>query len=1005
MKKLLSSILISWLFFSILSAQSLLSPGLVFHHLTKKNGLSSNKIVEVLQDYEGFFWIGTQDGLNRFDGTNIQTFRKDSKDSNSLSNNHCTDILLSRDGNIWVATLNGLNCFDQQTGKFTRYYFNDSSSNPAAINWINSIDEDRIGNIWAVSAGLWKIEPKYRKVSHIGAQKVESKRFLNLNYDRLIYDEQMKGLWCNSGDGLVFFDITKKEFFDRMYNPENWSILNQRGNFIFTIDSNHTLWFVNGTRRNFGSVNLPAGNIQYTGIELYGGVSALATDRRGYLWIMRYTRAPVLYSPEDKDFDSSFLKSVHSQSPLSEIIHNCYQDHDGNYWLGSAEGVSVFIPEKPSMEFLEFERFNNKKNSSPSRRFTGFAIQNENNLWLYNPGGLYHYFRDSNKKWHVASALFQQGATGAICMGDSLLFVTTRSKIFRFNIKNGRIEKSAGGIFISRANMVPDDHQNLWVASWQGGVYKFDANLNLLHHFTSSKDPIGYDHTVGIYFDKKSDSVFVGFNEGYGYACIHAIDHGITNHKIPLLNPGEKNIANTITCFLKDAKGVLWIGTFGGGLLSVTPGAHAYQSIGQEDGLMSNFINAIIEDDQHHIWVSTSSGINVLTGANRIVSSTSHEMDFPDNDFVQNLRTMNDGAFVAFDDQELLIIHPQMLLRKEKPQKILISDFSVFGKSVSLSPDKPVQLDYDHNFFSFKYSLLKDDPLQRVIYAYKLEDFDKNWVRIDNLNVANYTNVPPGNYVFRVKAAGANGQWLHFSKDIHLMISPPFWKTTWFILAMVLTAILLIWSLYRYRVRQLKKVFEVRSKISHDLHDEIGSTLSGVALMSELTHQQLEQHKNEEAKGHLEEITTQAQSMIQKMSDIVWAINPQNDSMQKVINKLNQYATNVCPAAGIAFHLQVDEKMMHGNMNMPARENIYLFSKEAIHNAVKYSGAANIKFFLRHHGAKNKIVISDDGCGFDPDLPASGNGLDNLRSRAKALNGDCRIRSVKGGGTTIELTW
>lgn len=228
MKKLLSSILISWLFFSILSAQSLLSPGLVFHHLTKKNGLSSNKIVEVLQDYEGFFWIGTQDGLNRFDGTNIQTFRKDSKDSNSLSNNHCTDILLSRDGNIWVATLNGLNCFDQQTGKFTRYYFNDSSSNPAAINWINSIDEDRIGNIWAVSAGLWKIEPKYRKVSHIGAQKVESKRFLNLNYDRLIYDEQMKGLWCNSGDGLVFFDITKKEFFDRMYNPENWSILNQR---------------------------------------------------------------------------------------------------------------------------------------------------------------------------------------------------------------------------------------------------------------------------------------------------------------------------------------------------------------------------------------------------------------------------------------------------------------------------------------------------------------------------------------------------------------------------------------------------------------------------------------------------------------------------------------------------------------------------------------------------------------------------------------------------------
>lgn len=134
MKKLLSSILFSWVFLSMLSAQSLPSTSLVFHNLTKKNGLSSNKIVEVLQDNEGFFWIATQDGLNRFDGTNIQTFRKDSKDSNSLSNNHCTDILLSKDGNIWVATLNGLNCFDQQTGKFKRYYFIDASSNPVGIN-------------------------------------------------------------------------------------------------------------------------------------------------------------------------------------------------------------------------------------------------------------------------------------------------------------------------------------------------------------------------------------------------------------------------------------------------------------------------------------------------------------------------------------------------------------------------------------------------------------------------------------------------------------------------------------------------------------------------------------------------------------------------------------------------------------------------------------------------------------------------------------------------------
>lgn len=987
------------------SAQQLISRGAIFHHLTTLNSLSSNKIVAVLQDRTGFYWVATQDGLNRFDGTNVKIFRKIRGDTCSLSNNHCTDILQDDSGNIWIATLDGLNCYIRKTGKFKRIFLNNPDFDATRINWIRSITEDKAGNIWAAAFGLWRINKESGQVTYIQDDHRGSEKSFLQNPDEVSYDAVLNGIWCNNGDGMVYFDIAKNQFYHRNKNPNHWKILEEQSNFIFNIDPHHVLWFVNGKDHALCFLNLPAGQIQKTGIMIKGGVKELKCDRKGLIWIMRFTRSPILFSPEKNLCDSNFLATVHSQPPLSEVVHSCYNDAGGNYWLCSSEGISIFNSGNPSREYLEFDRIENLQKNTPSEIFTGLSALSENDIWMYDMSGLYHFKREGNVPWKVDAPLFRIGVTGVLGVSDSVIIVATRSAVYRYNTTMKKIEKSFAGDFSYRANMVEDDLHNIWIATWEHGLYKLDSNLKLLHHFTESADHLSYDHLVGVYFDRQTDSVYIGFNEGRGYACVNITNNVIANHKIPLENQNEKNVANTITCFLSDHNSTLWIGTFGGGLFYKNDSASSFQSLLQEDGLKSDFINALVEDDRHNIWVSTSSGINILTNEERVITSAGNEIELPNNDFFQNLRMINGNTIVAFDENKLILYHPSRMLMDEHPGKILISDFSVFGKPVTVEPGNPIQLNYDQNFFSFKFSLLKVDPVQPVLYACKLEGFDKDWVKMDQLHIANYTNVPPGNYVFKVKAAGLNGKWIHVSKDLVLIITPPFWKTGWFILLIGLTVIFSVWSLYRYRVRQLKRVFEVRNKISHDLHDEIGSTLSGVALLSELTHQQLEQHKDEEVKKHLQNITGQAQSMIQKMSDIVWAINPINDSLEKVINKLNNYAVNVCTAAKIQFHLFFDEKVRQQTLNMQTRENIYLFSKEAIHNVIKYSDAKNLYFSLKSDQGRFRLLIFDDGIGFNTLESSNGNGLHNMRARAKSLNAKLNIESEMGHGTIIELLW
>jgi len=247
--------------------------------------------------------------------------------------------------------------------------------------------------------------------------------------------------------------------------------------------------------------------------------------------------------------------------------------------------------------------------------------------------------------------------------------------------------------------------------------------------------------------------------------------------------------------------------------------------------------------------------------------------------------------------------------------------------------------------------------------------------------------------------------------SLHIIVVPPVWERWWFLTLLVLAVLGVIMGIQRYRVNELLKRQEIRNRIAQDLHDNVGSTLSSISVYSQVARIRNEEHQDSQLNDLLGKISVTSNDMISDMNDIVWAINPRNDSMEKIVQRMESYARPLLATRNIQLSLHYDQAILQLNMQMEKRKNIYLIFKEAINNAFKYSGCTLIRVDLRLHRKRLEMKISDDGIGFDLNqedgsqkLTLSGNGLDNIRSRAKEMEGEVHIESKPGQGTHITLT-
>jgi nitrate/nitrite-specific signal transduction histidine kinase len=375
---------------------------------------------------------------------------------------------------------------------------------------------------------------------------------------------------------------------------------------------------------------------------------------------------------------------------------------------------------------------------------------------------------------------------------------------------------------------------------------------------------------------------------------------------------------------------------------------------------------------------------------------------FCDNDGTMYFGTRNGGLFY---------FHPDDLKDNDYKPPVYITEFRLKNKPVSVTDSngvlktsieytKEIKLNYRQNLISFTFSALNYVHPEKNKYKYMLEGYDEDWVYTDaSKRFVNYTNLDHGSYTFKVKASNNDGVWNETPTELKILITPPFWKTTWFRILLAIAAAGFLYAIYRYRLQQVLKLHSIRNRIAADLHDDIGSTLNSISVFSEVA-------KNDPSRRthSLQMIGESSRKVIDAMSDIVWTINPDNDNFEKIILRMRSIAYNLLRAKKIEFSFRADETLNDLKLSLLVRRNFYFIFKEALNNLIKYSEAKRVSILLEKKSNGILLMVRDDGVGFDPGNKYNGNGLTNMRRRSKEINANLTIDSGDGIGTSVQLT-
>ena len=977
----------------------------VFYQLTTKNGLSSNRTTTVIQDRKGYYWIGTEDGLNRFDGTSCKVFRTIKGDSNSLSNNYCMFLLEDDRGNIWVGTQEGVSIYDTREGRFRRIYFHLPAIPGERVNSIKGLAKDDQGNIYVCSYGIWQFNTstgKWRSFTH----ESNTPGSLPAGYFFTpLYDSLNKGLWMKSSAGYVFFDRSSGKFYSRMYNPKMLVLLNEHCDDSRMVqDRFDRIWVYSPDSLLLESYSIGENKIQMSACRAVGAISQLSVDNENRIWVHYWNRSTAIYSPDKKTTDSNFLKYYHSKSALSRMAVSVFTDINGCYWICSKKGISIFSAQKQTVSYYTINP--DHQPAEDSHLFiTCLAEQDEKLLWIGTNFGLYQFKLPALELTKFINPFRSDFFIRSMYLqGDSILWIGGQSALARYNIKKNKMVQYIP--FSSPVQCIYALHEGqIWIGTWSNGLYEYSVSGQLLRHITKERDPrkgLVSDYLLCVSGAQKESCLWVGYNGGSGYSKVSANQETFEHFNIDAGN--DSKISNSVNCITEDKTGRLWMGTYGSGLICYDSHNHRYSGYSQNEGLSGAYVNAVFADDSDRIWISTSNGLDILDTRSQTLVNTELDLEQSSNDLIANCTVRKNKNLLFFARNRLVEITPATYMLTQYPSVILLNSFKIFDKEMFL-PDSEgkqlINLSYRQNFFSFEYSLLKPDPDRKVLYAYKLDGFDSGWNYVRYRHFANYTNVPPGGYVFRIKAADMSGKWLYFSRPVEVVISPPFWKEWWFIASLAGMASCLIYILFRYRIRQIRRMYLLRSGISKDLHDQIGATLTSISFLSEVAKKQTP--TTDAAVKTLDKIGDYSRDMIAEMNDIVWAINPMNDSFEKIIDRMQNFAVPFLASKEIQFCFTCDERLRSVALNMQQRKNLYLIFKESVNNAAKYSGCREVMVSLQKANSYLQLEIKDNGIGFLLSGKNQGNGLRNMRQRAGEVNGRLEIHSKPGSGTGILL--
>ncbi len=962
---------------------------------TTADGLPSNRVSRIVRDPRGFLWFCTRDGLSRFDGSRFVNFGIEQGLPLGAD-----DLVITQSGDYWVATGDGVARFDTSGGRqlFTVY-------RPAEkdAHWITALADDGMGGLWCATAkGL------YRLRRSVNARQENAWTFALVdiglhgttwddNFVTTLLRDRSGTIWAGGYNGLyqLLPDGTWKQ---RSVNaglphPHVTSLLQSRDGKLW-VGTWHGLCLLSPN----GSTKQEVESTYDAESGLNGNViKALLESSDGTLWVGTNTAL----NKCTRSGGLKIEKITKADGLMESEINDVAEDSAGNLWIASS-GVTEMIRGG-------FVRYGTEDGLDSTRITSLF----EDRLGRFcatsrDAAGRMHVNCFDGKCFHavlpnVPRRVKDWGWGGnQLCFQDQTgnWWVPTGRDLFRFPASAGTLGLRGHPEAIYRRGnalhgegmfrVFEDSNGDVWLSGSNRLTVWRRAQSRL--QSLSSDDGLPADFLAWAFAEDRAKNLWVGFDGRLGR---------IRKGRFEMIDIPKG--AGTIRSFYCDQGGRLWAGCSRGVLRIDEPGAQAPKGVlySTAEGLASNDVEGITQDSAGRIYAGTGRGVdsfypslslrvNHYTKADGLVEG-SPMMAFRDRN----------GALWFGNDLGLMRLTPAPDERASAPV-VIISEFKIRGIPHALSALgetelKGLELAADQNQLEIGFVGLEFRAGKKLSYQYRLEGGGEGWAAPTNEGAVTYASLSPGDYRFSVRAISSDGLMSERPATLALTIMPAIWQRQWVrgILLLMMGGIL--YALYRYRVEQLLAVERVRSRIAADLHDDIGSTLSQISILSEVASREIKEQRVDS----LQEIANLSRESVSSMSDIVWAINPEQDRLDQLVHRMRRFASDLSAGNGVQIRFSAPVEERNLQIGSDARRQIFLIFKESLRNAMRHSAGKHVNVSMGVKDGWLTLSIQDDGCGFDCNNAEMGHGLISIKQRACGLHGKVEILSTRAQGTTI----
>ena len=884
-------------------------------------GLNSGRITAIHQDRYGYIWVGTHSGLHRYDGIDFRIYLS-GDDPNSIMSNFVGYIYEDSDGDLLIGTAGGINKYNNETDDFERVFFGGNHlNNPETSSAVNKILQDHSGTVWVAGGDeiLYKLNEEKSQLEPFELP------------GGVIINSMIEGsdhtLWLTTmGEGLIRLNTISGEVIERHSHDANDPYSLATNNVVSIAKDRHgNIWLgsvgeglfrmeIVQDEALFHQYKHEPGNPGSLGNNF---VFSLSTDREKNLWVGNENGGLHLYIEETDDFHRYYNNPQDQYSLTDDSIWSVFQDREGRYWVGTGQN-GLNVADKYSGKFSDFN-LPLLRGEVKSHVIRDVFECEDGNIWLATDGGGVSYFNRETERIKP----FINDSDDTTSLSSNAVIHLNRDEqgnlwagTFRGGL-NILLDKDEGS-FISFHDMIDNheyplnnvysvhfdrQHNYIWIAAFDEGFYRYDEKTGDMKFFEAAEDiytgnttgdstrsfPSNYATHI---FEDSNNNIWISTHEGLVLLRSENKKRTLFEHFVHESSDSNSLPSNVIRQVSEDEEQTIWVAT-AEGLTRFDPESEIFKTFTVNDGLPSNEIRSLVTDDYGNLWIGTNRGIshyNKQTGTFR--NYNRHDGLQGDEFSRYSVKKLSSGEIIFGGMNGFNIFHPEDVVDNPFLPTVYFTDFKLLNKSVGIrSDDSPLdkhisvtdtlRLSYNQNIFTLEYIGLTYTKAELNSYAYMMEGFESDWNYVGPQRNATYTNLNPGEYVFRVKASNHDGAWNDEGASLAIIISPPFWSTTWFYALSALFMLSLMGGLYHLKVQNIRE----RTRV---LEEEVSERTNHL----EETLEKLKNSQNEVVeKAHKAGMADIATGVLHNVGNILNSVNTSSTLINEKIkdSKVNNF--------------------------------------------------------------------------------------------------------------------